>query len=115
MQNIRQPEMQNGILVFVSFSMPKAALIELSTSAEKYGAVLVLRGIYKDSFIATKDKILEINKDGLRLNIDPQLFKQYNVISVPTFVKVENGQEIARLAGNVSLEFAAQKLQEATP
>jgi len=103
---------ENGILVFVSFSMPKAALIELSDQSQKYGATLVLRGIHEDSFLKMKDKIMEISPKGLHLDIHPDLFKQYGIKRVPTFVLVKNGAEVNRLSGNVTLEFAHQKLLE---
>lgn len=111
-QNLSNSDIENGILVFVSFSMPEVSLIELNEQAQKYNATLVLRGIHKDSFLATKDKILEINPNGLRLDINPELFKQYDIKRVPTFVLVKNGAEISRLSGNVTLEFAASKLRE---
>ena len=110
--SFKEPDIENGIIVFVSFSMPKMALIELNEQAEKYGAILILRGIYNNSFSETKDKILEINKNGLHLNIDPQLFKKYAIRRVPTFVLLEDGYEIARLSGNVSLAFVKQKFNE---
>ena len=90
---------KDGIIVFVSFSMPKEALRELSEQAEKYGATLVMRGIFRNSFRKTKDKISEIGRDGLKLNIDPQMFKKYGISRVPTFVLVKNDKEIARLSG----------------
>jgi type-F conjugative transfer system pilin assembly protein TrbC len=92
--------------------MPKASLIELSEQSQKYNATLVLRGIHEDSFLKTKDKILKINPNGLLLDINPELFKQYDIQRVPTFVLVKNGKEINRLAGNVTLEFAHKKLME---
>lgn len=103
-------ERDNGILIFISFSMPKASIIELNNQAQKYNARLVIRGIYKDSFIRTKDKILEIEPKGLVIDIDPQLFKQYQIKRVPTFILLKDGKEIKRLSGNVTLEFAHKKL-----
>ena len=108
----KEASVDDGILVFVSFSMPKASLIELSDQAEKYNTTLVLRGIHEDSFAKTKDKILEINPKGLHLDIHPDLFKQYDIKRVPTFVLVKNGREVSRLSGNVTLEFAEKKLKE---
>lgn len=99
-------------LVFVSFSMPDIAIKELCDNAARYGATIVLIGLHEDSFIATKDKILEINPDGISLSIHPDLFKQYDIKRVPTFVLVKDGQEVARLSGNVTLEFAVSKLEE---
>lgn len=100
------------ILVFVSFSMPELSLKELSRNARKYNARMILRGIYKDSFKKTAEKILEIDKKGLSLEIDPKLFKKYGIKKVPTFVLVEGGSEIARLSGNVTLEYARTGLEK---
>lgn len=111
-QNIDVRDSDSGIFVFVSFSMPKASLIELNNQAQKYNATLVMRGIYKNSFSEMKKKILEIEPNGLSINIDPKLFEQYNIKQVPTFVLVEKNKEINRLAGNVSLDFAHEKLSE---
>ena len=60
-----------------------------------------------------KEKILEINSNGLTADIDPQAFKQYNIMQVPTFVLLKNGEEVGRLVGNVTLDFAHKKLNEA--
>ena len=103
---------KNGIIVFISFSMPDTVIKELCESADKYGATIVLRGLHEDSFLKTKDKILDICSNGLNLSIHPDLFKQYSISRVPTFVKVKEGQEIARLSGNVTLDFAISKLEE---
>lgn len=112
-QNIKIKEnLENGILVFVSLSMPKESLIELCNEAEKYNATLIIRGIHQNSFTKTKDKILKISPKGLSLNIDPELFKRYNIQRVPTFILVRNGKEVRRLSGNVPLEFASKKLHE---
>jgi len=103
---------RNGIIVFISFSMPDIVIKELCEKADKYGATVVLRGLHEDSFLKTKDKILEICPNGLSLLIHPDLFKQYSISRVPTFVKVKEDQEIARLSGNVTLDFAISKLEE---
>ena len=44
------------------------------------------------------------------MDIDPQLFKQFKIERVPTFVLLKDGKEVNRLVGNVTLEFAHQKL-----
>ena len=110
--NLKESDTENGILVFISFSMPKLSLIELSDQSQKYGATLVLRGLYKESFKSTKEKIFEINPKGLRTNIHPDLFKRYKVQRVPTFILVRDGKEVNRLSGNVTLDFASKKLEE---
>lgn len=55
---------------------------------------------------------MEIDKKGLSLEIDPKLFKKYGIKKVPTFVLVEKDDEIARLSGNVTLEYARTELEK---
>ena len=112
-ENIDIKNPKDGILIFVSFSMPKASLIELNNQAQKYNATLVMRGIYKNSFREMRKKILEISSDGLSINIDPKAFEQYNIKQVPTFVLIDKNKEINRLSGNVSVDYAYEKLSEA--
>lgn len=112
-ENVDVKNPDSGIFVFVSFSMPKASLIELNKQAQKYNTTLVMRGIYKNSFHEMRKKILEISPDGLSINIDPKAFEKYNIKQVPTFVLVKNNKEINRLSGNVSLDYAHEKLSEA--
>jgi conjugal transfer pilus assembly protein TrbC len=100
------------VVVFVSFSMPDASLKELGENADKYGATLVLRGLHEGSFVKTKEKILAINKNGIPLEINPELFRRYNIYRVPTFVLLKDGKEVHRLSGNVTLEYAAAKLRK---
>jgi conjugal transfer pilus assembly protein TrbC len=113
-RNIRPQEAdeENGLLVFVSFSMPDASLKQLSDQSEKYGAILIMRGIHEGSFSKMKDKILSVDKGGLKFCIDPALFQKYDIRAAPVFVLVKDGKEINRLSGNVDLEFASSKLEE---
>jgi len=117
-QQARTSVKDRKILVFVSFSMPKASLTALSKDAEKYDAVLVMRGLKGDSFKDTQiafQSLGEEERSGIEIN--PELFETYQIKQVPVFVRVKSTpegdlQEIGRLSGNVSLVFAAQKLQE---
>jgi len=95
------------ILVFVSFSMPEASLKSLAREAERANAVLIIRGLIEDSFKIT---MIHLKDYALSVEVNPDLFEQYNIQHVPTFVKLKDGQEQARLSGNVTLTFAAQKL-----
>lgn len=109
------------ILVFLSFSMPKASLRSLAKEASKHNAVLVIKGLKDDSFKTTQQALLEVagqnldqkvSQDMQGFEINPDLFKTYQIKKVPTFVLVKNFKEISRLSGNVSLAFAAKKLNE---
>jgi type-F conjugative transfer system pilin assembly protein TrbC len=118
------------LLVFVSFSMPKASLRALAEEAGKHNAVMVMRGLKGDSFKTTQQAFLEIigvdknldlknminqetiNQDMQGFEVNPELFKTYKITQVPVFVLIKNTQEISRLSGNVSLDYAAKKLKE---
>ena len=100
---------KDSLLVFVSFSMPEASLKLLGTSAQSHNAILVMRGLHEDSFVKTAQKI---EKLGIVVDINPELFDAHNVTSVPTFIKLQNGQALKSLKGNVTLEFALKKLEE---
>jgi conjugal transfer pilus assembly protein TrbC len=105
----KETDSENGILVVVSFSMPKPALKILSEQAEKHGAQLILRGIVDGSFRKTGEVARSI-PTNCDLFVHPELFEKYAVRRVPTFVKVKDGKEVGRLCGNVDLEFACLKL-----
>lgn len=100
---------ENQLLVFVSFSMPLQTMKELAVDAEKYNAKLVIRGLVDNSFKKTAEKLSDF-QSGLEIN--PNLFKEFNVKHVPTFISLKDGQEQSRLSGNVSLSYAAEKLKE---
>lgn len=105
------------LLVFVSFSMPKTSLKALAESAHKHNAKLVMQGLKDDSFKTTQAAFHELIDHGSQENaqgfeVNPELFKTYKITKVPVFVLIKDGKEISRLSGNVSLNFAAQKLQE---
>jgi type-F conjugative transfer system pilin assembly protein TrbC len=103
-------DLENGILVFVSFSVPEAALKVLSHQAKKYGAKLILRGVVDGSFQKTAELMRKIAVDD-DMFVHPELFKKYGIERVPTFVKVKNGEEVGRLGGNVDLEFVEEKFR----
>lgn len=99
------------ILIFVSFSMPKQSLIELMQQASKYNAVLVIRGIKNNSFKQMASAIHELGLEQTSsFEINPELFKRFEIKQIPTFVLIKNDQEVSRLKGNVSLAYAKLKL-----
>jgi len=102
-------EIPEKILIFVSFSMPEASLKSLMQEAERANATLIIRGLIEDSFKITMTRLKDC---ALSAEINPDLFEQYDIQHVPTFVKLKGGQEQARLSGNVTLKFALQKLEE---
>lgn len=99
---------ETKILMFVSFSMPEASLKSLFQETQKHNAVLIMRGLYQGGFMQTAQKLQEL---GITIDINPELFETYNITSVPTFILLKNSHPTHMLRGNVTLEFATQKLK----
>jgi type-F conjugative transfer system pilin assembly protein TrbC len=101
-------EHSSGPLIFVSSSMPKTALKELGREAKQKSARLIIRGMINNSM---KDTALLVKEINYPLDIDPKLFKKFNVNQVPTFVIPRNSKGIKEwysIRGNVSLGFALE-------
>jgi len=103
------PMKTKNLLIFVSFSMPEASLKSLFQEAQKQGAVLVMRGLYQDSFVQTAQKFQQL---GIAVDIHPKLFEAHHITSVPTFIKTNNGRPLYSLKGNVTLDFALKKFDQ---
>lgn len=76
----------SDLMVFVSLSMPKNTLTELSRQAKEAGAVLILRGLKDGSWSKTMAEAKEVNKALAEWEIHPQLFKQFKIDAVPAIV-----------------------------
>ena len=97
------------ITVFVSNSMPKAALKGLVIEARQmkhHKIRFVIQGMVKDSMPGTAQLVEEI---GHPLEIDPKLFEEYKVTHVPVFMTTK-ADKVYRLQGNVTLDFAVSTL-----
>jgi conjugal transfer pilus assembly protein TrbC len=119
----------NGILIMVSFSMPKTSLARLADQAKHAGGVLVLNGLKDGSLPATAQAVHQtFGKDGAPLQIDPRIFTRYAVSTVPTFVLLgvnANVQSCAagtcpadgyvKVSGDVSLDYALEQIANAQP
>ena len=94
------------ILVFVSFSMPPASLKALFEALDTNQEVkLVMRGLVEDSMEKTVHTLHEL---GGVLDIHPELFDQYQITQVPTFVRIEKNGSIVKLSGNITLNHAKE-------
>jgi type-F conjugative transfer system pilin assembly protein TrbC len=97
--------------VFVSNSMPKAALKGLVLEAEKmktHKIRFVIQGMVKGSMPGTAQLVEDI---GHPLEIDPKLFEVYHVTHVPVFM-TKREEKVYRVQGNVTLDFALSKFTE---
>ncbi len=112
---------QEGLFILVSFSMPPASIDRLADQAAKAGATLVLRGVIDDSLRKTMDAASEFIKrhPGVQFQIDPTLFRRFNVTQVPAFVlsvqppdsascgkACDPANSFASVAGDVTLDYA---------
>ena len=99
------------ITVFVSNSMPKAALKGLVIESGKmktHKIRFVIQGMVKDSMPGTAQLVEEI---GHPLEIDPKIFEEHKVTHVPVFM-AKREEKVYRVQGNVTLDFAVKKLSE---
>jgi conjugal transfer pilus assembly protein TrbC len=120
--------------VFVSFSMPDLTLQRLMQQANSVGAPLVFRGLVDNDMNKTRLKIAKLleaddngnaNTDG-GLNIDPTLYERFGVTVVPSFVLIDTPvqpctqagcptPDFARLAGDVTVEYALESMAREVP
>jgi|SRR3990170_9014595 len=87
-KDIKEAKEMREAIVFVSFSMPELSLKQIIQDAAHYKIPVVIRGLYKNSFRKTIEKMFELvkenNKGGLLIN--PKWFKEYEIKAVPAVV-----------------------------
>lgn len=98
----KEKHSSKDLIIFVSSSMPATSLKALFWQAQRAGVPLVFRGLIDNSFAKTKAFFEEQQING---EIDPNLFSEYHVSEVPTFV-IREGKSFDVLQGNISLEDA---------
>lgn len=117
------------LVAFVSLSMPEGSLKKLGRDLKKAGGVMIVRGtkygIGSEEWGKSIEALKPIVETGVQLEINPALFKQFQIKTVPTIVVSPKGiasqgcQEEACTAGNigiirgdVSLDYALDKLAD---
>jgi type-F conjugative transfer system pilin assembly protein TrbC len=101
----------SGLFIFVSLNMPTQALQDLHREALAQDATLVIRGLKNNNF---KETIAALQDLKIGVNIDPVLFRKYQVTTVPTFVQAGD-TSFHTLRGNVRLAFAMEKFKAVSP
>jgi type-F conjugative transfer system pilin assembly protein TrbC len=115
-----------SLLVFISLSMPKNAILQLADQVRLVSGVMVLRGLVEGSILKTSNLIKEMSEKSLPIIIDPTLFTDFLVDRVPTmvlladdYVKCEvsvndpfcsNTPIHDRISGNISLDYALEQM-----
>ncbi len=118
------------LIVFISLSMPEAALARLVDQAARARAQVVLRGLSEGSLPRTAARIQQlIGTRPVAVQIDPRAFDRYAIQRVPSFVLARaggqdsacSGEQCARsddhlmAAGDVSLDYVLAHFQRSAP
>jgi conjugal transfer pilus assembly protein TraW len=95
---------------FFSFSMPEDRIRQVMQEAARTGAVMVLRGLYGGSIESTAKKLAGIyGKRGYPVEIDPTLFDDFKIKTVPTILEKREGKGVWQAEGDISLKYAIAK------
>ncbi|MEZ8082808.1 type-F conjugative transfer system pilin assembly protein TrbC [Enterovibrio norvegicus] len=114
-----------GVMVFVSLSMPDAALRQLLKQSKQYQIPLVIRGVLPEGFTATAARIQSLlDSDDMKIEsgfaINPSWFRQFDIRHVPAFVSIGDSclpescdvKEYDIVHGNISLPHALDVLSQ---
>jgi type-F conjugative transfer system pilin assembly protein TrbC len=101
-----------GILIFVSFSMPKSLLWSYQEQARLYGARIVIRGLVANDFKKTVQAMDLGDGKIMTLDVNPMLFKDYDITKVPSIIIAgveESSQAEDKFIGTISLSYALEE------
>jgi conjugal transfer pilus assembly protein TrbC len=114
----------DGLMVFVSFTMPNESLKRLIADANRAGGVVVMRGFKDGSIKATALAIQALGEASGNVQINPNAFTKYRITAVPAVVLVKpEGSELVdnegcalpdkyvMVAGDVGLSYALEEIE----
>ena len=116
-ENGEEKRQKNSFYIFVTLSMSEHNLKQLIIYARKYNATLVLRGLVDNSFVKTSKVIQKLGEESGGMIIDPNLFKEFNIKTVPSYVLASNKacppattcvKTYDKLTGNVTPKYALE-------
>jgi len=118
----------DDLMIFVSFTMPKASLKRIVAQANKVGASVILNGFKDKSLKATALAIKELGETSGNVLINPNAFTKYKVKGVPAVVlaKADSVDKIdeqgcalpdtyAAVFGDVSLDYSLDEIAQRDP
>lgn len=108
-----QEKPAEGAIYFVSFSIPEEGLKRMLHETRQFGIPETLRGLVNNDMKTTADAVMQLVKDGVTdgMQIDPTLYAQYNIRSVPALViRCQAGYDVVR--GNIRVKQALEKVAE---
>ncbi|EGF6448565.1 type-F conjugative transfer system pilin assembly protein TrbC [Salmonella enterica subsp. enterica] len=110
-QTTGKEKTREGTFYFVSFSIPEEGLRRMLGETRRYGIPATLRGMVDNDLKTTADAVQSLVKDGVTegVQIDPTLFTEYSIRSVPALV-VYCGQGYDVIRGNLRVKTALEKV-----
>lgn len=102
-----------GAVYCISFSIPDEGLKRMLHETHRYGIPATLRGLVNNDMKATTDAVMGLVKAGITegVQIDPTLYSQYGIRSVPALVvRCKAGFDV--IQGNIRLKQALEKVVE---
>lgn len=94
-----------GLVVCVSFSMPKELLFSYHKQVQLYGGRLVVRGLIDNDFKKTIKEMDMGDDQTLVLDINPMIFKKHQVTHVPTIL-LKDEDKVDKFVGSISVSHA---------
>ncbi len=106
-------EEASELYICMSFSVPDNIWLQLSHELERQKGAFVLRGLPKNSFKELSCKLLQLKEKGMNAPVllNPQVFEDYKICKVPTFIYLKEGSE-TKLSGTISLTSAMKIMSE---
>jgi conjugal transfer pilus assembly protein TrbC len=121
-------EQTHNIVVFASLSIPEEALRRIGRDVKRAGGVVVIRGLkyglQPGSWKRSLEALKPLAETGVDVQINPNLFQQFGVRQVPTFVVSADGVGdkgcssgecvaiVGTVVGDVTLEYALEVLAD---
>lgn len=122
------PRQFAGLYIFVSTSMPKSLLKAYLREANKYGGVLVFKGLPQGSFKELTKLVIDLtgSKGDLQdiaanIQIDDEAYERFGVVSVPTIVLVKEDDyhpnqryilKFDKMVGNVGIKYSLKEFSK---
>ena len=117
-----------GLYIFVSTSMPKPLLKSYLQEANKYGGVLVLKGLPQGSFKELTKFVIDLtgNNGNLQeiaanIQIDDEAYEKFKIVSVPTIVLSFDPEyhpnqtaifRFDKMVGNVGVKYSLEEFSK---
>ncbi|WPY01939.1 TrbC-like type-F conjugative transfer system pilin assembly protein (plasmid) [Candidatus Trichorickettsia mobilis] len=115
----------SGLYIFVSTSMPKPLLKSYLREANKYGGVLVFKGLPQGSFKELTKLVIDLTESNgdlqelaTSIQIDDEAYEKFKVVSVPAIVLSADSEyhpnqtaifKFDKMIGNVGVKYSLEE------